>query len=172
MKYNFVENVWDYGQSSQLQRTAWVEKNPQSYPAGTDLNGLIQQHEVSPDADGAGMQWSWQTGYFSLLEGEEFVFVDLVIPDFVLTWSGNVPPVISVSLLATDYPIGLPDGAGVGQPLVDGPYTITTSQPGATLMVPVRLRARQIALLFSGSDLGSFFRLGAVRIRFAGDGRN
>jgi hypothetical protein len=168
VKYNFVENVWDYGQSSQLQRTAWVEKNPQSYPAGTDLNGLIQQHEISYDADGAGMQWSWQTGYFSLQEGEEFVFVDLVIPDFVLNWTGNTPPVISVSMLATDYPIGLP---GI-EPLVDGPYTITTSQPGATLMVPVRLRARQIALLFSGSDLGSFFRLGAVRIRFASDGRN
>jgi hypothetical protein len=168
VKYNFVENAWDYGQSPQFQRTAWVEKNPQSYPAGTDFNGLIQQHETSPDADGAGMQWSWQTGYFSLMEGEEFVFVDLIVPDFVLTWSGATPPVISVSLLATDYPIGLPDGA----PLVDGPYTITTAQPGATLMVPVRLRARQIALLFEGSDLGSFFRLGAVRVRFQPDGRN
>jgi hypothetical protein len=102
------------------------------------------------------------------MEGEEFVFVDLIIPDFVLNWSGDTPPVISVSLLATDYPIGLPDGS----PLVDGPYTITTAQPGAVLMVPCRLRARQIALLFQGSDLGSFFRLGAVRIRFSPDGRN
>lgn len=168
VKSNFVENAWDIGQSSQCQRTAWVEKSPQSYPSGTDLNGLIQQHETSPDADGAGMAWSWQTGYFSLEEGEDFMFIDLVIPDFVLTWTGSVPPVISVSLLGTDYPIGLP-----GIPaLVDGPYTITTSQSGATLMVPVRLRARQIALLFSGSDLGSFFRLGAVRVRFSPDGRN
>jgi hypothetical protein len=168
VKYNFVESAWDYGQSSQYQRTAWVEKSPQSYPSGTDFNGLIQQHETSFDADGAGMQWSWETGYFSLMEGEEFVFVDLAIPDFVLNWSGSTPPVISVSLLATDYPIGLP-----GIPaLVDGPYTITTSQPGATLMVPCRLRARQIALSFSGNDLGSFFRLGAVRVRFQPDGRN
>lgn len=173
VKYNFVENAWDYGQSPQYQRTAWVEKNPQSYPAGTDLNGLIQQHEVAFDADGAGMQWSWQTGYFSLMEGEEFVFVDLIIPDFVLNWTpGGAPPVISVSMLATDYPIGLAQGANVGQPMIDGPYTITTAQPGAVLMVPVRLRARQIALLFEGSDLGSFFRLGALRVRFSSDGRN
>jgi hypothetical protein len=168
VKYNFVEQAWDYGQSAQLQRTAWVEKSPQSYPSGTDFNGLIQQHEVSFDADGQGMQWSLQTGYFSLMDGEEFVFVDLILPDFVLNWSGMTPPVISVSMLATDYPIGLP-----GIPaLIDGPYTITTSTPTATLMVPVRLRARQIALLFSGSDLGSFFRIGAVRVRFASDGRN
>lgn len=168
VKYNFVESAWDYGQSPQLQRTAWVEKSPQSYPSGTDFNGLIQQHEVSMDADGAGMAWSWQTGFFSLMEGEEFVFVDLIIPDFVLNWSGATPPVISVSLLGTDYPIGIP-----GIPaLIDGPYTITTSQPNSTLMVPVRLRARQIALLFEGSDLGSFFRLGAVRVRFSPDGRN
>lgn len=173
VKYNFVENVWDYGQSAQLQRTAWVEKNPASNPTGTDLAGLIQQHEVSNDADGAGMQWSWQTGYFSLMEGEEFAFVDLVIPDFVLDWESNYqPPVINVSLLATDYPIGLPDGAGVGQPMVDGPYTVSVSQPGATLMVPCRVRARQVALQVSGSDLGSFNRLGAIRVRYAPDGRN
>ena len=172
VKYNFLEGVWDKGISPQYQRTAWIEKNPSSFPAGTDSNGLIQQHEVSPDADGQGMQWSFQTGYFSLMEGEEFIFVDLMIPDFVLEWSGNTPPIILVSVLATDYPIGLADGAVVGQPLVDGPYTITTGQPGATLMVPCRLRGRQIAILFQGSDLGSFFRLGAVRIRFAPDGRN
>ena len=171
VKYNFVENAWDYGQSFQYQRTAWVEKSPQSYPAGTDFNGLIQQHEVSADADGVGMQWSFQTGYFSLMEGEEFMFVDLIVPDFVLNWSGSTPPLILVSLLTTDYPIGLADGASVGQPLVDGPYTITTMQPGATLMVPVRMRGRQIALLFEGSDLGSFFRIGAIRVRFSPDGR-
>jgi hypothetical protein len=168
VKHNYVEDAWDIGVSAQCQRTAWVEKNAQSYPVGTDLNGLIQEHEVSNDADGAGMAWSWQTGYFSLMEGEEFVFIDLIIPDFVLNWTGDTPPVITVSLLATDYPIGLADGS----PIVDGPYTITTAQPGATLMVPVRLRARQIALQFSGNDLGSFWRLGALRVRFSPDGRN
>jgi hypothetical protein len=172
VKFNLIENVWDYGLSSQYQRTAWIEKNPQGYPVGTDLNGFIQQHEVGFDADGTGMIWSYQTGYFSLLDGEEFMFVDLMIPDFVLDWTGSAPPVISVSMLGIDYPIGIPDGEGLGLPLIDGPYTINTAQPGATLMVPVRLRARQIALLFSGSDLGSFSRLGAVRIRFMPDGRN
>lgn len=181
VKYNLVENAWDYGMSPQYQRTAWVEKNPQSYPAGTDLNGLIQQHEVSNDADGAGMQWSWQTGYFSPGDGEDFIFVDLIIPDFVLAWAGSTPPVITVNVLGTDYPIGLPDApfatvgrepVDINQPLIDGPYTITTKQIGATLMVPCRLRARQIALQFSGSDLGSFNRLGAVRVRWAPDGRN
>ena len=144
VKTNIVENAWDYGVSSQYQRTAWLEKNPGSNPSGTDFSGLIQQHEVSYDADGQAMAWSWTTGYFSLMEGEEFVFVDLIIPDFVLNWT-SAPPVITVNVLATDYPIGL----ATNPPLVDGPYTITA---GSTLMVPCRLRARQIALQFSGSD--------------------
>ena len=172
VKVNLVENVWDYGMSSQYQRTAWVEKNPHGLPVGTDFNGFIQQHEEGFDADGSAMIWLYQTGYFSMLDGEEFMFVDLMLPDFVLKWDGPSPPVINVSLLGTDYPIGLSDGEGIGQPLRDGPYTINTAQPGATLMVPVRLRARQIAIEFTGSDLGSFSRLGAVRIRFAPDGRN
>lgn len=167
VKFNFVEHAWDSGLSVQYQRTAWLEKNPSGNPAGTDLAGLIQQHEVSNDANGEGMAWSWQTGYFSLAEGEEYVFVDLILPDFVLAWTGTTPPVINVTVLGADYPIGLINGA----PVIDGPYTISTAQPGATLMVPCRLRARQIALQFSGSDLGSFNRIGAIRVRFASDGR-
>lgn len=176
VKYNFVENAWDKGFSMQYQRTAWVEKNPQSYPAGTDFSGLIMQHEITNNADGQPMAWSFQTGYFSLMDGEEFVFVDLIIPDFALNNDpGSLAPVIQVSLLCTDYPIGLYQGSAAlpaAQPLVDGPYIIDTNQPGASLMIPVRMRARQIALLFQGNDSGSFFRIGAIRVRFAPDGRN
>jgi hypothetical protein len=171
VKYNYVENCWDYGQSSQYQRTAWVGVSAVGNPVGADTAGLLQQHETSPDANGSPMVGGWQTGYFDLLEGEEFAFIDLLIPDSVLEWA-NAPPVFAVELLATDYPIGLPDGAGLGLPLVDGPYVIDTSQPGATLMVPVRIRARQIAIAMSWSDLGTFNRLGALRYRFAPDGRN
>lgn len=166
VKYNFVENVWDYGQSAQYQRTAWLEKNPASNPTGADQNGLLQQHEISNDADGAAMVWSWQTGYFALMEGEEFVFVDLILPDFTLQWTLN-PPVITVNVFGVDDALSL----ATTQPLVDGPFTIN-SAAGGTYMIPCRLRSRLISVEFSGSDLGSFHRIGAIRVRYAPDGRD
>lgn len=166
VKYNFVENVWDYGQSPQYQRTAWLEKNPASNPTGADQNGLLQQHEVSNDADGAAMVWSWQTGYFALMEGEEYVFVDLILPDFNLQWTLN-PPIITVNVFGVDNALQL----ATGQPLVDGPYQINAASTSLTYMIPCRLRARLISVQFSGNDLGSFHRIGAIRVRYAGDGR-
>jgi hypothetical protein len=156
VKYNYVEQVWDYGQSAQYQRTAWCGQSPIGNPVGADLNGLLQQHEVGHDANGAGMQWSWTTGDFDLAEGEEYVFSDLIIPDFVTV--GN--PTIQISIYSTAYP-------NVATSIL-GPFTVTPS----TKFVPFRARGRQMAIGAAGSDMGSFNRLGALRYRFAPDGRN
>lgn len=170
VKVNYAENfVWDFGQSSQYQRTAWVGVSANGTPIGADTAGLLQQHEISKDANGAGMQWSWQTGYFTLGDGEDFSFLDMIIPDFVMQWDA-APPVISLELLATDYPFGL----GTSSPTVCGPYVLdaaTSPLNLATLFVPCNVRARQIALSAYGSDIGTFNRVGAIRFRFAPDGR-
>lgn len=157
VKVNYVEHlIWDYGISPQYQRTAWVGRSPVGNPVGSDFNGLLQQHEIGYDANGVGMQWSWQTGYFDLAEGEEFVFADLLMPD--CTTIGN--PTISYTILATPWQ---------GQaPNTYGPYMATTT----TDFIPFRARARYLAINASGSDLGTFNRLGALRYRFAQDGRN
>lgn len=155
VKFNYVENCWDYGLSSQYQRTAWVGRSPVGNPIGADLAGLLQQHEIGTDANGAGMAWSWQTGAFSLQDGEDFAFVDLIIPDFVTTGD----PTIAV----TAYPSLYPNTPGT--PV--GPYPFTASTP----FVALRVRAREIALGCAGSDLGTFNRLGALRYRYAPDGR-
>jgi hypothetical protein len=156
VKFNYVENVWDYGLSAQYQRTAWVGKTPVGNPIGADLGGLLQQHETGTDANGTGMQWSWQTGYFDLMEGEEFAFVDMIIPDYITTGQ----PTINHAVISTYYPNAAPS--------VAGPFQTTA----ATTFFSPRVRGRQIALGASGSDLGTFNRLGALRYRYAGDGRN
>ncbi len=166
VKFNYVENCWDYGQSAQYQRTAWVDRSPIGNPVGADTASLLQQHEIGNDANSLPMIGGWQTGYFDLTEGEDYVFVDLIVPDFTLNTTAN-QPVISLSMLATNYPIGL----NTSPPVTAGPYMVNTG-PGGTLFVPLRVRARQLALAASWSDLGSFNRLGAIRIRFAPDGRN
>lgn len=156
VKVNYVEGqVWDYGLSSQYQRTAWTGRSPVGNPIGADIAGLLQQHEIGYDANGAGMQWSWQTGYFDIVEGEDFVFADLIIPDNITIGS----PTIYYTIYVTPYP----NQAAT----VLGPYPSMTS----TDFIAFRARGRQMAIGASGSDLGTFNRLGALRYRYARDGR-
>lgn len=157
IKINYVENCWDYGQSSQYQRTAWEGHSAAGDPIGADLAGLLQQHERGRDANGVGMAWSWQTGFFALAEGEEFVFCDLIVPDHSETL-GN--PTIDYTVLVSAYP------NRATQTL--GPFPAND----ATEFIPFRARGRQMAIGAAGSDLGTFSRLGALRYRYALDGRD
>lgn len=159
VKYNYAEpgNVWDYGISSQYQRTAWAPHSPVAGPTGADPNGLLQQHEQGFDANGAAMQWSWQTGFFSMAESEEFSFSDFLIPDFVTVGTPSFIP----NLITTDYP--------------NGPTTQIVTQmvnTGQTYFITYGARGRFMSVGFSGppSDLGTFNRLGAIKVRAAPDG--
>lgn len=161
VKYNFVEKVFDYSITPQLQRTAWQRHWVSSggntgNPIGADLASLLQQHEIGYDANGAGMQWSWTTGYFTIAEGEEMSFVDMLIPDFTTL---NAPEIL-VELLVQQTPNQ--------DPLVVGPFQWTPATPW---IIGFGARGRQIALRVSGGDVGTFNRLGAFRYRWAPDGR-
>jgi hypothetical protein len=52
-------------------------------------------------------------------------------------------------------------------PQVFGPYSVTQ----ATEYFYTRFRARLMAVKIASSDLGSFWRIGAIRYRFAPDGK-
>lgn len=151
VKWNYADNLWDYGV---LDRTAWIDNNPLGNPIGADSTGLLQQHEVGNDANGAPMAWSFQTGYSDLADGDQYSFADMVIPDFV----GNYTAV-SLTIYAQDNPNYAPR--------VYGPFTIAPTTP----YVNVRVRGRQVSMELSGDDLGSFVRLGAFRVRTAPAGR-
>lgn len=158
VKYNFVEKVWDYGLSPQYQRTAWDNHAVLAIGVvGTDLNGLIQQHEIGFDANGVGMQWSWQTGFWTIQEGDDFIYADLIIPDFV---TAGTLPVMTPTVLVTDYPQS--DEISVVTPMIN---------PGSN-WITFSGRGRYFALGMAGSDLGTFNRLGGLKWRAAPDGKN
>lgn len=155
VKYNFVDDAWDYTFSAQLQRTAWEHVSPAGSPIGADMAGLLQQHESGYDANGDAMVWSWQTGDFDLAQGEEMILVDWIIPDFVT--SGT--PTIGLTVGARPAP----NASAVTKTMNVTPSTYWTPN--------FALRGRQFYLAAAGSDLGTFNRLGAVRYRAAPDGR-
>ena len=124
------------------------------------LAGIIYQHEIGNDAAGLPLVSSLRSGYFYLDEGENFVVVDEVLPDFKFAFQGAPPNAqIQMTFFVVNYP--------GDTPLVYGPYTVTAT----TQSFFTRFRVRQMAIEVSSSDLGSFWRLGKVRFRFAPSGR-
>jgi hypothetical protein len=158
IKYNTLLNVWDYGT---LGRSAWVDQSVLGPPIGADPASLyLYQHETSNDADGQPMLPFFQTGYFSIAEGDMMSFIDLVWPD--MKWgqySQAQAATVQISFLVADYP---------GQaPTTYGPYSVTQ----ATDYFNTRLRGRLVSVQISSSDLGTFWRVGNIRYRYAPDGK-
>lgn len=151
--YNTLENTWDKGI---LTRTAWTDHSPIGNPVGADQNGLLQQHEIGYDANGIPAPTSITTGLAALGDGENFWFIDWIIPDLV---TGGTSPTLSVTVLAANYPGDTPQ--------TFGPFTMTNT----TEYIPVRIRARLVGLQVSSNDLGTFWRWGKWRVRFGPAGR-
>lgn len=144
--------AWYYGS---LSRTAAIDDNVFGNPIDADPTGVIYNTEQGNAINGAAMPWSIQSGYVDISQGEEFAFVDLFVPDQVLTGSCNY------TFYATRF---------VGDtPQVYGPFVVT---PG-TQFLPLRIRARQIAMQVdnSGNVVNNFWRMGSPEFRIARDGR-
>lgn len=155
--FNVVENTWDYGP---LARSAWIDQSVLGMPIGATPQGIIYQHETSPNADGQPLAWSFLTGYASIGPGEDFAYVDLIIPDFRYgTFNGTAGATVLMQILVVDFP---------GGPVrTYGPYTFTSTSTQQN----VRIRGRQWAFQIYGNDLDSFVRLGQIRYRVAQAGR-
>ena len=117
-------------------------------------------HETSNDADAAPMDSWFQSGYFSISEGDMMSFIDLVWPDMKFGQLDQSKTAhVNISFLVTNYP--------GDTPTVYGPYTVTQ----ATDYFNTRLRGRLVAVKIASNDLGSFWRIGALRYRFMPDGK-
>lgn len=171
VKYNTFIQQWDYGT---LTRTAWVDQSVLGPPigAGPDSmtgNEYLYQHDgtnpstglPSTDDDIYPMASSFQTGYAAMSEADVKVFVDQVWPDMKWNFYGDTSSSASIQLTFyfTDYPNQAPQ--------VVGPYTLNSS----TQFISPRFRGRLVSMKFSSEDLGSFWRIGRPRYRFAEDGK-
>lgn len=156
-KLNIVENTWDTGP---IDRLAWIDRSILGSPIGFAANGLIYQHETGFDADTLPIMPSFTTGYFALDESETFYFVDQIIPDMKWgVYAGTDDAQVIITVDAVDTP-----GA---TPRTYGPFMVTKQ----STYVDCRIRGRLLSVTVSSSDLGSFWRLGLIRFRFAPDGR-
>ncbi len=159
VKMNITEPnaPWDFGP---IPRSAWTDQGALGMPIGATPQGNIYQHEITNDGAGSAINASFTTGYFQIAEGEDFAFVDMIIPD--MKWgfypgSGNATVLLTFSVI--NYPGDTPTSYG--------PYSVTQN----TEFISVRFRGRQMSVTVQSLDLGSFWRLGRIRYRFAPAGR-
>lgn len=161
VKWNITEPgaPWDMGM---LPRSAWMDQSVFGLsPISATPSGIIYTQESGNDADGSPLQASFTTAYFMLADGEDYVMVDQVLPDFIWgTYAGAKTAQVQLTFNVVNYP-----GDAVR---TYGPYTVTQ----ATKMINVRFRGRQMSITVASNDIGSFWRLGRVRYRFAPQGRH
>jgi hypothetical protein len=156
-KLNTIENVWDIGN---LSRSTWMDQSVVGAPIATTNTGAIYQHETGKDADTGPINASFETGWFYIDEGRELVFLDRVYPD--ARWSeygGSNDAELKITIKVVKFP--------GDTPRVYGPFSVSQSKQ----YISQRLRARQIMLRIESDDVGSFWRLGQFRFRYAPDGR-
>lgn len=160
-----VPNGWDYGadiSGLSVARTAWVDQSVVGQPVGAGAsNFVIYQHEISNDADSQAMTPFFQTGFFQMGEAELQSFVDMFTPDF--KWGQVNQTTMNAQVQLTFFVKSYP-GSTVR---TYGPFTLSA----AVQFVTPRLRGALIALQFSSSDAGSWWRLAANRYRFQPAGK-
>lgn len=160
VEYNAIEGEWTTGAYPETGRSAWIDQSVLGSPIAGTPTGLIYQHEVGYNGDGAAINPIFTSGYFALGEGEEFFFVDQFIPDFKYgTQSGAQTAEIQVTLFVVNYPYDTPT--------VLGPYTVTQ----ASNYISTRLRGRQVAFEVQSFDVSSYWRIGLFRYRYSPAGR-
>ena len=172
-----VNGQWDVGWQPQtapftpVEVSAWVDQSITgsgvNAPIGTDYNGYIQRFETSMDYDGQVLDSSFLTGWFQIAEGTQSIFLDEILPDFVLEGgSGSVLPTVQITVFASDY---LPIEAPV-YPLVDweptenaaypvrvyGPFPVDPTVP----YIRVGSGARFVRLLIENIVSNTFWRYG------------
>jgi len=160
VKYNILEKEWDYGT---LGRSAWIDTTVLGNPIGSEVqSAMIFQHEVGFNAGSVAIDASFQTGYWTIAEGNEMAIVDWILPDmtFISANTGETPPAtLAITFYTTDYTGGTPQAYG--------PYQFSST----TQYINTRIRGRFMSMKIEGADVNTFWRIGRVRYRYASDGR-
>ena len=160
--YNYMENLWTYGQ---LSRTAWLDAGIENFPRAVN-GGYLYEQETGFDDDGSPMTNVFiESSDFDIGEGDQFTLIRRIIPDFKFIENQNDGSV-NIVVKTRNFP-------------GDSLTTNSTNEISETTQQAyVRGRARQMVLRFESNDdadndgnLGIGWRLGATRIDIKPDGR-
>jgi hypothetical protein len=158
VKYCTTEGAWDIGS---LVRTAWVDygihNNPRASGAVSEVE-YVYIHESGDDDDGSAMTSYVESGDFDLGDGEQFMFLNRLIPDIDIT-SSSADAVVNYILKTRNYP---------GDSLATNS---TNAVKSTTQQAFLRGRSRQAVLRIESDTTDVTWTLGDLRLEMRPDGR-
>jgi hypothetical protein len=157
VKYCTTEGTWDIGT---LSRTAWVDHGIHDNPraCGTDSGtNYVYRHEQGTDADGEAMVSFIESGDFDLGDGEQFMFLNKIIPDIDIGTSSS--STVNYVLKTRNFP---------GDSLSTNSTSVVQSSTAQSF---VRARSRQMVLRIESSDTDISWTLGDTRMEMRPDGK-
>jgi len=156
VKYNYTEGTWDIGT---LARTAWVDHSIYTRPRACGLSdsaNAVFIHESGENDDGSAMSSYIESSDFDLGDGNNFMFVNRIIPDIDITGTDST---VNYVLKTRDYP-------------GDSLATNSTNSVSATTQQSfVRARARQAVIRIESSETDIAWTTGDLRMDLRPDGR-
>ena len=157
--YNYNENLWSIGT---LARGAWLDSGVMNDPIASSVisssdNNYLYSHEVGHNDDGAPMTAFVESGDIGIGDGQNFMMIDRIVPDFAFSGDGEVS--VNMKLKGSNYP--LQDSTTLSE-------SVVTEQ---TTQSDVRVRSRHATLRLESTGVGYGWRLGGFRFGLRQDGR-
>jgi len=161
VSYNYAENLWAVGT---LDRGAWIGYSKNSNPIASSVNtgvtdaNYLYNHETGFDDDGQAMTAFVESGDLEIGEGERFMMISRIIPDFSFRGATSDASV-DFTIKGSNFPLETPTTQATA--------TVTSS----TQQSHIRTRARHAVVRIESSGSGFGWRLGDLRFDMRQDGR-
>jgi hypothetical protein len=164
--FNYGENSWYYGD---LSRTAFLDRGIRNFPIAS-ANNYLYNHEIGYSDDGAVMTSRLESSPIDIADGDNFTFINRLIPDFTFNGSTAADPTVNVTLQTNNFP---------GENYLQSELSkidrtaVSTTVPFEqfTSKADVRLRGRAFSLKVDCATEGVRWRLGSPRVSIRQDGR-
>jgi len=167
--YNYAEQVWHTGS---LSRSSWADRDVYSNPYATEFDSddststittiygnkvgrtFVYAQEKGVNAAGSAMTAYIESGDIDIADGDQFISISRLIPDFK-----DQTGTVDMTVKSRPYP--------ASSQTTHGPYAITTS----TTKQDTRIRGRQLALRIESDAVDEDWRYGTLRFDGKPDGR-
>jgi len=166
--YNYVQKIWYNGT---LARTAWTDRGVTDFPIAASNDGYLYTHETGFD-DGStnppsSINSFVESSQFDIGEGDQFMFVNRIIPDLTFRNSPTTNPTVNFTLKTRNFPGGayLQENSKVVEKTASVPVEQFTQD------AHIRLRGRSVAIKVENDTTGVGWRLGSPRLDIRPDGR-
>jgi hypothetical protein len=169
--YNYEQKIWYFGT---LTRTFWMDRGIYEFPIAAGSDHYLFNHEDGFD-DGStvpatAISSHIQSSQIDIGDGNNFVFINRVIPDITFRSSTVGSPSATFTLQTRNFP------GGSYLQTTDQTITRTASESSTvveqyTNQANIRLRGRSFALKVASTGTEIGWRLGSPRVDVRPDGR-